>query len=84
MAVRDRVIRVTPESYDRLAREARRRGTEPDALADELLAIRLAPAEFDLEQALADMAEVRERVRGPVDGVELVRQGREELERRGL
>jgi hypothetical protein len=84
MATRDRVIHVTPASYDRLAREAGRRGVAPDALADQLLAVELAPTEFDLERTLADLAEIRGRMRGSDDAVALVREGRDELERRGL
>lgn len=39
---------------------------------------------FDLESVLADLADVRSRVRGPVDAVALVREGRQELEQRGI
>jgi hypothetical protein len=80
MATRDRVIHVTPDAYDRLEREAGRRGVQPD----ELLAAELAPASSDLEGILADLADVRSRVRGPVDAVAVVREGRQELEQRGL
>jgi hypothetical protein len=84
MATRDRVVHLTPDAYARLEREAGRRGVPPDALADELLAAELAPAHSDLESILAELAEIRSRVRGPVDAVAVVREGREELERRGL
>jgi hypothetical protein len=84
MATRDRVIHVTPDAYDRLEREAGRRGVQPDELADELLAAELAPANSDLKSILADLADVRSRVRGPVDAVAVVRKGREELEQRSL
>ena len=84
MATRDRVIHVTPDAYDRLAHEAGRRGVQPDALADQLLAAELAPVKADLEAILGDLAEIRGRVRGDVDAVAVVREGREELERRGL
>ncbi len=84
MATRDRIVHVTPDAYDRLEREAGRRGVQPDKLADELLAAELAPASSDLEAILADLADVRGRVRGPVDAVAVVREGREELEQRGL
>lgn len=83
MATRDRVIHVTPDAYDRLEREAGRRGVQPDELADELLAAELAPTDFDLEETLAAFAEIRSRVRGgPHDAVAIVREGREDLERR--
>lgn len=89
MATRDRIIHVTPDAYDRLEREAGRRGVLPDALADELLAAELLAAELtpvqaDLDGILADLAKIRGRIRGPVDAVAVVREGREELERRGL
>ncbi len=84
MAARDRVIHVTPDAYDRLAHEAGRRGVPPDALADQLLAAELSPLKADLEAILGDLAEIRSRVRGSVDAVAVVREGREELDRRGL
>lgn len=84
MATRDRIIHVTPDAYDRLEREAGRRGVQPDKLAEELLAAELAPANSDLEAILTDLADIRSRVRGPVDAVAVVREGREELEQRGL
>jgi hypothetical protein len=84
MATRDRIIHVTPDAYDRLEREAGRRGVQPDKLADELLAAELAPASSDLEAILVDLADIRGRVRGPVDAVAVVREGRKELEQRGL
>lgn len=84
MATRDRVIHPTSDAYDRLEREAGRRGVPPDALAGELLAAELAPAKSDLESILADLAEIRGRVRRPVDAVAVIREGRDELERRGL
>jgi hypothetical protein len=84
MATRTRTVHVSPDAYDRLVHEAERRGVAPDALADELVKADLAPVEFDLEQTLADLAEVRGRLRGGgMDAVALVREGRDELERRG-
>lgn len=83
MATRDRVIHVTTDNYDRLLEEAGRRGVAPDQLADELLAGELAPPPSDLRKILSDLAEIRGRVRRPVDAVALVREGREELEQRG-
>lgn len=83
MATRDRVIHVTPDAYDRLRREAGRRGVGPDELADELLDAELAPSPSDLNEILADLAQIRSRVHRPVDAVALVREGREELDQRG-
>jgi hypothetical protein len=84
MATRDRIIHLTPDSYARLEREAGRPGVKLDALADELLAAELAPTEFDWDAALSDLAKVRARVRGDADAVAIVREGRDELERRAL
>ena len=85
MATRDRIIHITPDAYDRLEQEAGRRGVQPDELADELLAVELASADFDWDAALMELAEIRGRMRGgPDDAVALVREGREELEQRGL
>lgn len=70
------MVHITPDAYERLEREAGRRGVAPDELA---------PADFDWDAALTEFAEIRGRMRGgPVDAVALVREGREELERRGL
>lgn len=85
MATRDRVIHITPDAYDRLEREAGRRGVQPDQLANELLATEFASADFDWDAALGELAELRGRMRGGADdALALVREGREELEQRGL
>ncbi|HEY8502298.1 MAG TPA: hypothetical protein VIL21_06405 [Solirubrobacterales bacterium] len=84
MATRDRIIHLTPDSYERLEREAGRRGVEPDALAAELLAAELGPTEFDWDGTLSELAAIRSRVHGNVDAVALVREGRSELEHRGF
>ena len=83
VATRARTIRLTPTSYDLLEQEARRRGTDPDALADELLRSDLAAAApGDLEAALAGLAELRAGL-PEIDGVALAREARRELEERG-
>jgi hypothetical protein len=84
MATRDRIIHLTSDSYERLEREAGRRGVALDTLADELLAAELAPTAFDWDRWLTELAEIRGRMRGSDDAVALVREGREELEQRGL
>lgn len=85
MATRDRVIHVPRDAYDRLEREAGRRGVRPDELAAELLAVELAPTDFDWDAALAELAQIRGRMRGGSDdAVAMVREGREELELRDL
>jgi hypothetical protein len=82
MATRARTIRLTRASYDLLVQEARRRGTEPEALAEELLRADLSggvPA--DLDTALAGLAELRSGL-PEIDGVALAREARRELEER--
>jgi hypothetical protein len=82
MATRARKVRLPAESYELLEREAKRRGVEPDALADELLRADLArPADGDLDTALARLAEFRSRL-PDIDGVALAREARSELEQR--
>ena len=77
----------------RLHREASRRGISAGDLAAEIVAKHLAEAELTAEEkkrkvieALAKLDDLRANLhrRGvhPVDAVELVRQGREELEQR--
>ena len=50
--------------------------------ADTVAGVRLAATEFDWDRALAELAKIRGRVRGDVDPVRLVREGRGELEHR--
>lgn len=83
MATRPRTVRLTPASYDLLEQEARRRGTDPDALADELLRSDLAaPTQGNMRAALAGLAELRAGL-PEIDGVALARGARRELEERG-
>ena len=82
MATRARTVRLTPTSYDLLEQEARRRGTEPDTLADELLRGDLgAGAGEDLDAVLARSDELRARL-PEIDGVALAREARRELDDR--
>jgi hypothetical protein len=81
MVAHAHTIHLTEDSYDLLLREARRRGVEPDTLADELLRSDLATPGGDLEYALAGLAELRERL-PDIDGVALAREARADLERR--
>lgn len=71
-------IQLLEDSYELLVREARRRGVEPDALANELLRADLAAGEGDLESALAALAQLRERL-PEIDGLALARAARVEL-----
>lgn len=66
-----------------LERRARRRGTAPDALADELLRSDLAAAvPSGLDAALAGLAEFRAKL-PEIDGLALAREARLGLEERG-
>ena len=51
------------------------RGMPPGTVAG----VRLSATEFDWDRALAELAKIRRRVRGDVDPVRLVREGRGEL-----
>jgi hypothetical protein len=76
-------VRLGPDAFDLLAREAERRGVAPEALADELLRAELAPqAGNDLEDALAGLAAVRAG-QPQVDAVAIARDARSELDARG-
>jgi len=82
MATRPGTIRLTRNSYELLEQEARRCGTEPDALAEELLRADLSSSAGDnLEVALARSDELRSRL-PEIDGVALAREARQELEDR--
>jgi hypothetical protein len=83
MATRPRAIHLQPDAYELLAREAARRGVDPDQLADELVRSDLTGTpQSDLDAALDALAEFRAGL-PPVDAVTLVRDGRDELEARG-
>lgn len=74
-------ITLAEDAYALLAREAQRRGIDPDALAGELLRADLAPAQGELESALSGLAGLRDRL-GEIDGLALARDARGELDRR--
>lgn len=83
MATRPKTVRLTSSSYELLEQEARRRGTEPDSLAEELLRADLvgAAAGEDLDAVLARSDELRSRL-PEIDGVVLAREARRELDDR--
>lgn len=82
VATRDRTVHLAPDSYELLEEEARRRGIDPDALADELLRSDLASrAGEDLDAVLASSDELRARL-PEIDGVALAREARRELDDR--
>lgn len=86
MATRGRTVQLDPVAYGRLEAEARRRRVEPDELASKLVREHLpdepASSAQKMRDALDALDAVRAQVRGPVDAVALVREGREELARR--
>jgi hypothetical protein len=80
-----RTVHLQDASYALLEAEARRRGIDPDALADALVRADLsAPGDNgeDLESVLGDLAELRDEL-PEIDGVVLARDARAQLERRG-
>jgi hypothetical protein len=78
-----RTIHLPESSYALLSAEARRRGLDPDALADELVRADLAAyGEQDLEATLKSLAELRANL-PEIDGIVLARDARTQLERRG-
>lgn len=83
MAAHPRVIRLADDAYELLRREAERRGVDPDALAERLLRADLAATRGwdDLDQTLAVLADLRGRL-PEIDGLELARQARADLEAR--
>jgi hypothetical protein len=81
MATHPGTIRLGEDSYELLLREARRRGVEPDELADELLRADLGGTRGDLEEALSALADLRATL-PEIDGVALTREARAELENR--
>ncbi len=77
-----RTIHLPESSYALLSAEARRRGVDPDALADELVRADLAAhGEQDLETTLKSLAEFRTRL-PEIDGIVLARDARTQLEQR--
>ena len=85
MAFAARTLHIEAGTYDLVQEEARRRHRDPDALADQLLREQLGGRRGDLEEmrgTLTELANLRARQTDTVDAVALVREGREELERR--
>lgn len=85
MASTDYTVRLATRTYERLEAEAQRRHRAVDEVADELLGEWLPDAAPDLgrvRQALDQLARLRGRAGGDVDAVTLVREGRDELDRR--
>jgi predicted DNA-binding protein len=77
-------IQLSPEEYSRLEAEAKRLNLSSETVAHHLLQQGLAQVKpaIDPREALQRLRKLTESCT-PVDPVELVRLGREELERRG-
>lgn len=78
-------IQLSQPDCDRLEAEAKRLNIPPEALASIVLQLGLAKINPSID-ALAALWRLRELTQDlpPVDPVELVRAGREELEKRGI
>lgn len=84
MATHARNIRLRPATYEALEVEAARRHVPPDELADELVRGQLVaarPRSGSMGDALAALEELGARM-PEVDAARLVREGRDELDRR--
>ena len=74
---------MSSHSYDLLKEEAKRRGTDPDELAEELLSADLAGrVSDDLDATLAGLADFRAGL-PEIDGLALASNARAELQARG-
>jgi hypothetical protein len=85
MATADHTIRLPSSTYERLQAEAQRSHRAIDEIAGEMLDEQLPQSITDRERArsaLDRLAALRARVGHGIDAVALVRQGREELDRR--
>jgi hypothetical protein len=85
MATTDRTVHVGARTYTLLSEEAERRHRDVDTTADDLLAERLSASVIDaakLERTLERAAQLRARLPHTDEAVALVREGRDELERR--
>ncbi|MPZ14962.1 MAG: hypothetical protein GEU73_11165 [Chloroflexi bacterium] len=86
-------VELAPEDFACLEREAQRRGTTATALAQELITGQLSSAPPGADETKSDIlaaldkldelrADLRRRGVPSIDAVELVKQGRDELDRR--
>jgi hypothetical protein len=85
MATADRTVHVGARTYALLREEAERRHRDVDTTADDLLAERLSASVIDaakLERTLERAVQLRARLPHTDEAVALVREGRDELERR--
>lgn len=86
MATSDHTIRLQPTTYDALEAEAARRHVAPDDLADEMMRERLTAGahreEGGMRATLERLRQISARM-PEIDAARLVREGRDELDRRG-
>ena len=83
MATSAHTVKLQPDAYELVVREAERRGVEPDDLVDEIVRADLGRLnEGDLEETLRRATALRSKL-PPIDGVALAREARAELEQRG-
>jgi hypothetical protein len=85
MATADRTVHVGAQTYALLREEAERRHRDVDTTADDLLAERLSAPVTDaakLERTLERAVQLRARLPRTDEAVALIRDGRNELERR--
>jgi hypothetical protein len=81
MATRERAVTLRQDTYEALEAEAQRRHVAPDDLADELVRQQLPADAKQMRDALDALGSVSARM-PEVDAVQLMREGRDELERR--
>lgn len=84
MATMPRQIRLEPETFERLSKDAARHREDVDSAAERILREYL-PADADATSALVTLDRIqalRARMKPGRGAVELVREGRSELERR--
>lgn len=86
MATTDHTVHLKPETFQALEAEAERRRVAPDELADELVREQLPRPKREpgyLDNALDRLDELSKTM-PEIDPVEVIRQGRDELEERAL
>lgn len=85
MATTDRTVHIGARTFLLLRKEAERRNQDVDAIADDLLAERLSGSRIEgakIERTLERAARLRARQPRTNEAVALIREGRDELERR--
>lgn len=82
MAMTPHTIELGADAFDRVAREAQRRGVSPNEVVDEIIRADLPnDMGMDLDSTLRRAAGLRSMLQ-PIDGVEVSRQARDDLQSR--